>query len=83
MIGEIVFEITRLWFHTMLYIWKNKYEGGHFIKKRSDGYQRWQQWCSDIKRRTMVKKTDDDRDNCLIKKSSSRRNYFTRRNTTK
>ena len=83
MTSKIVFEIIRLWFHTMPHTWENKHEDRHSIKKESGEYQKWQQGCSDIKRRTMDKKTDDDRDNYDMKESSSRRNHFNRRNMTK
>ena len=39
--SSIVFEITRLWFHTMTYSRKNKYEGRCSIKKGS--YQHYRQ----------------------------------------
>ena len=45
MASKIVFEVTRLWLHTMTYSGKNKYESRHIIKEGSGRYKRRQQRC--------------------------------------
>ena len=37
--GKMVFEVTRLWLHTIIYSGKNKYQDRHVIKKKPDWYQ--------------------------------------------
>ena len=76
MTDKIVFEITRLQFYTIQYIWENEHKGRHIIKKGSGRHEREQQRHLDIKRRVMVKKTNDDRNNSITKELGGRRNHF-------
>ena len=66
----------------MIHTWKNKYESRYSIKKRSGEYEGWQQEHSNAKRGTLDKTTNNSRYQNNIKETSSRRNHFTRRNTT-
>ena len=45
MASKIVFEVTRLWLHTMTYSGKDKYESRHIIKEGLGRYKRRQQRC--------------------------------------
>jgi len=53
----MVSEVTRLWFYSVIYSWKDKYKGRHFVKKKSSGYKRRQQGCSTAQKKLWIRKT--------------------------
>jgi len=57
----MVFEITRLQFHTETYTREDEYESGHPIKEGASRHQKRQQGCPAIERRIMAMK-DNSRD---------------------
>ena len=63
----------------MPYSRKNKYKSRYLIKKESNKYQGQQQRCSNTKRRTLGKTTDNSRYQNDMKETSGKRNHFTRR----
>ena len=63
----------------MPYPRKNKYKSRHPIKKGLGGYQGWQQKYSNTERRTLGKTADNSRYQNNMKETSSKRNYFTRK----
>ena len=56
----MVFEVTRLQFHSTAYIKDNKHKSWYFIYKRSSKYYEWQQECQ-IAQGLIIDETDKDR----------------------
>ena len=78
----MVFEITRLQFHTEIYTGEDKYKSRHLIKEGASRHKERQQGCSVIKGRIMATK-DNSRDHNDQKKNNSRRKQYTQENQKK
>ena len=80
MTSKIVFEITRLWFCTTTYLWEDKHESQHFIKKELHQHHGRQERCADAQRWNMDEKTNHSRSQDDMKKPGGRRNYYIGKN---
>ena len=69
----MVFEITRLQFHTETYTGKDEYKSRHPIKEGASEHQRRQQGCPVIKRGIMAMKDNSRDHNDKEKNNSGRR----------
>ena len=63
----------------MTYSGKDKYKGGHFVKKRSSGYKKRQQGCS-ITQRRIIDKKNYSKSNDVEKKQDDRQSRHIERN---
>ena len=75
----MIFEITRLQFHTEAYTSEDKYESRHLIMEEASRYQGRQQGYPAIKRRIMAMK-NDSRDHNDQKKNNNGEKQYTQEN---
>ena len=78
----MVFEITRLQFHTETYTGKDEYKSRHPIKEGASEHQRRQQGCPVIKRGIMAM-NDNGRNHNNKEENNSRRRPYTQGNQKK
>ena len=78
----MVSEVTRLWFYSTTYFRKDKYKGGHFVKKRSSRYKGQQQGCS-ITQGIVIDKENYSRSNNIEKDQNGRQFGINGRNMKK
>jgi len=82
MTDSMVFEITRLRFHTETYTRKDEYKSRHPIKEGASEHQRRQQGCPVIKREIIATK-NNGRDHNDKEENNSERKRYTQGNQKK